>query len=86
MDKHASKPTLLELRRNTTITSEQLAHESGVTLAQSYAVEIGGFVDEHVARTVMSTFSRLTHQHVTLNDIRWRHPVAWIPSSRRRAQ
>ncbi len=38
------KPTLLRLRQKTSITTQQLAFEAGVSLTEAYVVEIGGFV------------------------------------------
>jgi predicted transcriptional regulator len=64
------KPTLLRLRQKTSITTQQLALEAGVSLAQAYVVEIGGFVDREIAEKVISAFSQLSGTHCTLNDIR----------------
>ncbi len=65
------KPTLLELRRNQQFTSEQLAHEAGLLLTQSYIVEIGGYCQEATAKRVLAAFNRLSHRTYTLNDIDW---------------
>ncbi|HTI13843.1 MAG TPA: helix-turn-helix transcriptional regulator [Dictyobacter sp.] len=74
-----TKPTLLQLRRQTHITSARLAQAAGVTPGQAYAVEVGGFVSVEIAQRVLQTFNRLTHMHYTLHDIalhltqHWQH-------------
>ncbi len=64
------KPTLLRLRQKTSITTQQLATEAGVSLTEAYVVEIGGFVDRKVAEKVVTAFSRLSGTCYTLNDVR----------------
>ena len=64
------KPTLLSLRQQTTITTEELALKADVSLTQAYIVEIGGFVDKVVAEKVIAAFSLLSGMRYTLNDIR----------------
>ena len=64
------KPTLLKLRQKTSITTQQLALEAGVSLTETYVVEIGGFVDREIAEKVVTAFSRLSSTQYTLNDIR----------------
>jgi hypothetical protein len=76
------KPTLLQLRRQTSITSTLLAQAAGVTLGQAYAVEVGGFVSIEIANRVLQTFNRLTRMHYTLHDIaqhltrHWQHTTS----------
>jgi len=64
------KPTLLRLRQKTSITTQQVALEAGVSLTEAYVVEIGGFVDREIAEKVITAFSRLSGTHYTLHDIR----------------
>ncbi len=64
------KPTLLSLRQQTTITTQDLALKAGVSLTEAYIVEIGGFADRTVAEKVLSAFSLLSGTQYTLNDIR----------------
>ena len=64
------KPTLLTLRQQTTMTTQELAREAGVSLRDAYIVEIGGFVDKEVAEKVLNAFSRLSGTSYTLDDVR----------------
>lgn len=59
---------LLELRREANLTSQQLADAAGVSLSQSYTVEIGGFVDQTTAEKVIRAFSLLTNSSHTLDE------------------
>jgi hypothetical protein len=73
------KPTLLSLRQQTTITTQDLALKAGVSLTEAYIVEIGGFADRTIAEKVLSAFSLLSGMQYTLNDIRLQNvstPVA----------
>ncbi len=64
------KPTLLRLRQQTTITTQQLAREAGVSLTEAYVVEIGGFGSRETAKKVIEAFARLSGQACSLDDIR----------------
>ena len=64
------KPTLLNLRQKTVITTQELAQKAGVSLTEAYVVEIGGFVNKETATRVLAAFTQLTGTHYTLNDIR----------------
>ena len=64
------KPTLLRLRQRTTITTQDLAQQAGVSLTEAYIVEIGGFADRAIAEKVVVAFSHLSGTRYTLNDIR----------------
>ncbi len=73
------KPTLLSLRQQTMITTQELALKAGVSLTEAYIVEIGGFADRTIAEKVLSAFSLLSGMSYTLNDIRLQNvstPVA----------
>jgi predicted transcriptional regulator len=64
------KPTLLRLRQQTSISTQQLAREAGVSLTEAYVVEIGGFTDRAIAERVIKAFSRLSGTAYMLDDIR----------------
>ena len=64
------KPTLLSLRHQTKITTQDIAQEAGVSISEAYVVEIGGFADREVAEKVIRAFSRLSGTEYTLDDIR----------------
>lgn len=75
------KPTLLSIRHRTDITSGQLALAAGVSLRDTYTVEIGGFARTDIAERVLDAFSRLTGTTYTLNDIKL-HNVAPVKPER----
>ena len=64
------KPTLLSIRQQTQISTEQIAQEAQVSLAEVYVVEIGGFARKDVANRVLAAFVKLSGMHYTLEDIR----------------
>jgi len=64
------KPTLLSLRQQTKITTQDVAQKAGVSLTEAYIVEIGGFADKVIAEKVIAAFSQLSGTAYTLNDIR----------------
>ena len=64
------KPTLLSLRLQTTITTQEVAQKAGVSLTHAYVVEIGGFADRAIAEKVIDAFSQLSGMRYTLDDIR----------------
>lgn len=68
--KRIRKPTLLSLRQQTKITTQEVADKAGVSLTQAYVVEIGGFTDREIAEKVIRAFSYLSGMHYTLDDIR----------------
>ena len=80
------KPTLLQIRQHTHITTQQLATQAGVSLSQAYTVEIGGFSSEQVARQVVNAFVALSGQPLRLDDIRINCPTApWAHASHPRS-
>jgi predicted transcriptional regulator len=72
------KPTLLSIRQHTQISSQQLAKEAGVSLTETYVVEIGGFTHEDVAKKVIAAFVKLSGMYYMLDDIRLHN----VPSTR----
>ncbi len=72
------KPTLLSIRQQTQISTEQIAQEAHVSLAEVYVVEIGGFAQKDVAARVIAAFTRLSGMNYTLDDIRL-HNVPPVP-------
>ena len=81
--KTTKKPTLLSLRLQTTITTQEVAQKAGVSLTQAYVVEIGGFTDRESAKKVVLAFSALSGTHYTLDDIRFQNvSTSAVPSTR----
>ncbi len=73
------KPTLLSIRQQTKITTQEIAQQAGVSLTETYVVEIGGFADRAIAEKVLRAFSQLSGTAYTLDDIRLQNvstPVA----------
>jgi hypothetical protein len=69
------KPTLMQLRkaynqdRADILTSRQLAEYAGVSLADEFQMEIGGWVSEETALKILHAFSIKTGQRYTLDQI-----------------
>ncbi len=54
------RPLFLVLRRNSGLTSQQVAQEAGLSLADEYRAEIGSAIEAHLAERIVAAFSRLT--------------------------
>lgn len=80
------KPTLLSIRQQTNISTEQLAREAGVSLAEVYVVEIGGFAKKDVAARVVAAFVKLSGLHYMLDDIRLHNVPSESKQSKRLKQ
>ena len=69
------KPTLLQLRRQynekreSPITSKQLADLAAVRVSDEFLVELGRPVNVATATSVINAFNTLTGQHYTFHDI-----------------
>ncbi len=74
----AKKPTLLRLRQQAGISTQELAQQAGVSLTQAYVVEIGGFADRAIAERVIRAFSQLSGTAYTLDDIRLQNVSALV--------
>ena len=63
------RPRFLVLRQNSGLTSQQVAHEAGLPLADEYRAEIGCVVEADVAERVQAAFARLTGKTWTLAEL-----------------
>lgn len=63
------RPRFLMRRRESGLTSEQVAKEAGLSLADEYRAEIGSVVELEVAERILAAFSRLTDKPWTLAEI-----------------
>jgi hypothetical protein len=64
------KPTLLEVKRTTTITTQALAERTGLPIADVFTVEVGGFSSRENVQKVVTAFNQLSGMHVSREDIR----------------
>jgi hypothetical protein len=63
------KQDLLTIRRNTSITTGDIAREAHLSIGEVYIVEIGGSTSLDTAQLVVKAFNRLTGMHIGLEDI-----------------
>ncbi len=68
MQQMTERPRFLALRREHGLTSEQVAKEAGLTLAEEYRAEIGGTVAPDVAERLLAAFCRLTGKAWTIEE------------------
>lgn len=54
------RPRFLTLRRESGLTSEQVAKEARLSLSDEYRAEIGSAVEPEIAARVLAAFSTLT--------------------------
>jgi hypothetical protein len=64
------KPSLLEIRRRTTITTQALAERAELPIADVFTVEIGGFSSSEKVHKVVTAFNQLSGMHIAREDIR----------------
>lgn len=68
-------PTLMQLRkeynknRTDILTSKQLAKSAGVSLADEFQMEIGGWVSKEDAIKILKAFSIKVGQQYTIHDV-----------------
>jgi hypothetical protein len=55
-------------RRESGLTSEQVAEAAGLALAEEYRAEIGCVVESEVATRLLAAFSRLTGRNWTMEE------------------
>jgi transcriptional regulator with XRE-family HTH domain len=65
MRQMTERPRFLTLRREHGLTSEQVAKEAGLTLAEEYRAEIGSAVEPDVAYT-LETMNRERHTGISV--------------------
>lgn len=64
------KETLLAIRRTTHITTQDLARQAHLPIADVFAVEIGGYTSREKAQRVVRAFNRLSGMGIGVEDIR----------------
>lgn len=60
---------LLEIRRETPVTTQDLAQQAGLSIADVFVVETGGFTSHAIATRVLAAFNHLSGMHLNLSDI-----------------
>ena len=63
------RPRFLVLRQESGLTSQQVAQEAGLPLADEYRAEIGCVVEPEVAERILTAFSRLTGKPWTIAEL-----------------
>jgi hypothetical protein len=61
--------TLMQVRRESKLTSRQLANAAGVPLHVEYLAEIGGLVGKVEAESLLGALSHLTGKEYTLQNV-----------------
>lgn len=64
------KRTLLDIKRTTGITTQEIAEHAMLPIADVFVVETGGFSSRETAQRVVTAFNQLSGMRVTLEDIR----------------
>jgi acetoin utilization deacetylase AcuC-like enzyme len=64
------KQTLLDIKRQTNITTKAIAERARLSTGEVFAVETGGYSSERIAQQVIAAFNQLSGMQVTLGDIR----------------
>jgi len=64
------KQTLLDIRRQTNITTKAIAEHVRLPIADVFVVETGGFSSREIAQKVITAFNQLSGMRVMLEDIK----------------
>jgi transcriptional regulator with XRE-family HTH domain len=62
------RPRFLTLRRESGLTSEQVAQKAGLSLSDEYRAEIGSAMEPEVAERILEAFSSLTGKAWTMRE------------------
>ncbi len=63
------KQTLLQIKRQTTLTTKAIAQQAQLETADVFTVEIGGCASWALAQKVLNAFNELSGKHICLEDI-----------------
>ena len=63
------KPTLLSMKRKTTVTTQALAERARLPIADVFVVETGGYSSRENAQRVVTAFNQLSGMRLRLEDI-----------------
>ena len=64
------KQNLIDIRRNTRVTTKEIAERAQLPVADVFVVETGGFASKETAQKVVTAFNQLSGMSVRLKDIR----------------
>ena len=64
------KPTLLSIKRTTSITTRDIAERARLPISDVFVVETGGYSSRENTQRVIVAFNQLSGMHVTLDDIK----------------
>ena len=62
------RPRFLTLRRESGLTSEEVAREAQLSLSDEYRAEIGSAIEPEIAARVLAAFSTLTGKVWTMQE------------------
>jgi len=62
------RPRFLTLRRESGLTSEQVAKEARLSLSDEYRAEIGSAIEPEIATRILTAFSTLTGKAWTMQE------------------
>jgi hypothetical protein len=66
----AEKPTLLSIKRLTTVTTKAIAALAQLSTGDVYSVEAGGYVSREKAQRVIDAFNQLSGMNIKIEDIK----------------
>jgi hypothetical protein len=64
------KQTLLDIKRKTNVTTQEIAERARLPIADVFVVETGGFSSRETAQRVVTAFNQLSGMRVMLDDIK----------------
>lgn len=64
------KLTLLDIKRTTNVTTQEIAEQAKLPVADVFVVETGGFSSMETAQRVVTAFNKLSGMRVMVDDIR----------------
>jgi len=64
------KLTLLDIKRTTNVTTQEIAEQAKLPVSDVFVVETGGFSSRETAQRVVTAFNQLSGMRVMVDDIR----------------
>jgi ubiquinone/menaquinone biosynthesis C-methylase UbiE len=68
------KSTLLQIKRTTPVTTQAIAEQAHLSVADVFTVETGGYCSRQTVQQVVAAFNQLSGMLITIDDIRVSNP------------
>jgi hypothetical protein len=71
MEQSHAKQKLLDIKRTTKITTEDIAKQAQLRVSDVFMVEVGGYATWETALKVVTAFNQLSGSHIKVDEIKF---------------